>query len=221
MQFSSLFQATLLALAMAAGTQAQAAIIYSGENRNVTYDESNFMFTVSLFNDPGTWDDMSLSLEILEDPSDQNQYSLSTLLRIQGNYVEFAGGNDPAYVKNFTSGSTIDAASTYSGDTYLDFSNYTQIFNPFNDIIDNGEFRNTTGYAGMRLTNGADVYYGWIQVSVTNYNNFNLTGTFIDWAYENSPGVGIQAGAIPEPSTAALLLAGAITGLTILRRKKR
>jgi hypothetical protein len=70
----------------------------------------------------------------------------------------------------------------------------------------------------MRLTDGADVYFGWIQVSVSNYNNSGITGTLIDWAYESTPNAAILAGAgpgpaaVPEPGTwaaAALLVGGA------------
>ncbi len=82
-------------------------------------------------------------------------------------------------------------------------------------------FINTTGYAGIQLINGSDIYYGWIQVAVANYNNGNITGTLIDWAYNNTPGEAIQAGAIPEPSTFALIGAGLLGGAAILRRRIR
>jgi hypothetical protein len=85
---------------------------------------------------------------------------------------------------------------------------------------ENGEFRDTTGYAGMRLTDGADVYFGWIQFSVSNYNNSGITGTLIDWAYDNSPGQAIQAGAIPEPSVAGLLFGAAAIFCLVRRRRK-
>ena len=87
--------------------------------------------------------------------------------------------------------------------------------------MENGEFLNTTGYAGMRLTDGANIYYGWIQVSVTDYNSSAITGTLIDWAYENTPGQAIQAGAIPEPSTAGLLFLGATIAFLVRGRRKQ
>jgi hypothetical protein len=59
-------------------------------------------------------------------------------------------------------------------------------------------------------------HYGWVRVDINN-----AAGTFVvrDWAYEDSPGVGIPAGAIPEPGTLGMLAAGAV-GVAALRRRR-
>ena len=163
--------------------QANAAIVYSGI-QNVTYSQFAFQPAFSLFNAPGNWDDIELYLRVIEDPFFENSYTFGNLLNIHGNFVEFAVGSGFYDIKNFSSGATIDLSSIWSGNNYTDFSFFTeQLVDPFPFTDEHGEFRNTTGYAGMRLTDGANVYYGWIQVSVANYNNSGMTGTLIDKQY--------------------------------------
>jgi hypothetical protein len=48
--------------------------------------------------------------------------------------------------------------------------------------------------------------------------NADYTATLHGFAYESTPGTGIITGAVPEPSAAALLGAGAIL---LCRRKRR
>jgi hypothetical protein len=209
----------LLTATLFVRNQANAAIVYS-EIQNVAYSQFADPGAFSLFNAPGNWDDIRLELFVSEGPSRDNSYEFFNMLNIHGNYVEFAVGSGFLDIKNFSSGATIDSSSVWSGNSYKDFSSFTERFGPFPSTFENGEFRNTNGYAGMRLTDGANVYYGWIQVSVTNYNNSGITGTLIDWAYDNTPGQAIQAAAVPEPSTAGLLF-GAAAIYCLVRRRRR
>ena len=213
----------LLTLTLFVGNRASAAIVYSGI-QNVAYSQFDDPGAFSLFNAPGNWDDIRLDLDVFQDPGGrQNSYRFGNMLNVHGNYVEFAVGSGFSDIKNFSTGNLIGGASVWSGNTYNDFSYFTEDFRfPTHE---SGEFRNTTGYAGMRLTDGADVYFGWIQVSVSNYNNSGMTGTLIDWAYESTPNVAILAGAgpsaaVPEPGTwaAAALLA---SGAAFMRWRKR
>jgi len=210
----------LLTATLFVRNQADAAIVYS-EIQNVAYSQFADPGEFSLFNAPGNWDDIRLDLFVNEDPSRENEYVFSKMLNVHGNYVEFAVGSPfSSSIKNFSSGATIDSSSVWSGNFYADFSYFVERFDPSSSTVDRGEFRNTTGYAGMRLTDGANVYYGWIQVSVTNYNNSRITGTLIDWAYDNTPGQAIQTAAVPEPSTAGLLF-GAAAVYCLVRRSRR
>lgn len=74
-----------------------------------------------------------------------------------------------------------------------------------------------TGYLGFRLitNNAAGPYYGWMRVSLSNTPQ---PGKIIDWVYDNT-GAGIIVGAIPEPSSMALLGLGASLGVFTRRRK--
>jgi hypothetical protein len=81
-----------------------------------------------------------------------------------------------------------------------------------------GQFAlNVPGYLGFtfRPAVGGPDHYGWLQIEIHNTG----PGKIISWAYENTPGASIEAGApvVPEPGALALLgLAG--TGLTLRRR---
>jgi len=163
-------------------------VVYSGANRNIVFSEFNNPGTISLFNATETWDDITLVLDAMESPS---HYTFGSMLQSFGNYVKFAYRNDINYIKNFSLGDEIGSSQTFMGDNWMRFSCYDEIDMGF---INNGEFRNTTGYAGLKFTDATDIYYGWIQVSVTNYNNSNITGTLIDWAYNSTPGEPIPAG---------------------------
>jgi hypothetical protein len=186
-------------------------IVYSGPNRNVVYGEFTFQPTISLFDAPGTWDDINLNLDVFEDPSFMNSYSFGNLLQVHGNFVEYAVGVSFFDIKRFSIGQLIGPAETFSGNNYKNFSNYREDLYPEPFTSENGEFRNTSGYAGIRMIDGTNTYYGWIQVSVSNYNNPNMSGTLIDWAYNSIPGSPIPAGMTGSPAIDSAELAIAIT----------
>ena len=63
----------------------------------------------------------------------------------------------------------------------------------------------TEGYVGIQFFAADGLHYGWIRV-LGGYDN---DGTILDYAYNSVPGQTITVGAVPEPSTWALLLLGA------------
>ena len=71
-----------------------------------------------------------------------------------------------------------------------------------------------TAYAGIELNIGGSLHYGWLQIE-----NWDLGGRVLGWAYETRPGVPILTGAVPEPSTWALLVGGG--GLMVWFRRNR
>lgn len=76
----------------------------------------------------------------------------------------------------------------------------------------------TNAYAGFRFASGGNTFYGWIQLSV---NTGNLT--FVNAAYNNTPGTAITAGAtaVPEPGTMASLSLGAVAVLGAVAKRRR
>jgi hypothetical protein len=71
-------------------------------------------------------------------------------------------------------------------------------------------------YLGFAMNpTGSGAQYGWIQVSL----NDDVTGGLVmRYAYETVIGATINAGAVPEPGTAAVV---ALTGAVALLRRRR
>jgi hypothetical protein len=84
-----------------------------------------------------------------------------------------------------------------------------------NQVYTIGYFtRLPSAYIGFDLNTGGTNYYGWMQIANPAPV---VAGQVIDWAYESDANTPIEAGAVPEPSTWALLAAG--TALMIHSRK--
>jgi hypothetical protein len=79
-------------------------------------------------------------------------------------------------------------------------------------------YRTDPTYAGIRLDVGGARYYGWIHIE--NFYGSNW-GQITGWAYDTRPDALILAGAVPEPSTWALLSAGGVLFWFLRRRKHR
>jgi hypothetical protein len=79
-------------------------------------------------------------------------------------------------------------------------------------------FVGTDGYVGLKWdAGGGNIHFGWARVDVTSADNG--TATLFSYAYEDQPNTAITAGAIPEPTSLALLAAGG--GALALARRKR
>lgn len=74
----------------------------------------------------------------------------------------------------------------------------------------------TFAFAGFRFTAADGTHFGWINLAVDAG-----TITFMGAAFESIAGTAISAGAIPEPSTLAMLALGAagVLGTAIKRRR--
>ncbi len=82
------------------------------------------------------------------------------------------------------------------------------------DFKANGS-RLTTGYVGIQFFAADGLHYGWIRVQGGAEND----GTILDYAYNSVPGQSIMAGAVPEPSTWALIGVGLIALWQFRRRQ--
>lgn len=103
---------------------------------------------------------------------------------------------------------------------------YGNLFNSYmavgNQTLGIGFWRDDTtvggsanGYLGVQFEIEGNTHYGWIYIRTgTNH------GWIDEWAYESTSETGIVAGAIPEPSSMALLLAGAFGIWTVRKRKQ-
>ncbi len=133
-------------------------------------------------------------------------YQGATVNYFPGKVVGFTTGL--SYATALAAGTTIDAAATAGGPfaVSLGYAN-----NP------DSQFDNANGaFIGLEFPINNVSHFGWVRVTIDN-----AAGTFVinDWAYEDEPGVGLEAGETPEPSSLALLAAGAL-GLTRLRNRR-
>jgi len=93
------------------------------------------------------------------------------------------------------------------------------VFRLNGEIDDSNWAPGTTGYVGLRVgAGGGDYRYGWAQIS---YNS-DRSITLYDLAYEQSLNTAIQAGAgaIPEPSTYAVLAGIVAAGAAFYARRR-
>ncbi len=77
----------------------------------------------------------------------------------------------------------------------------------------------TTGYAGVRFDDPVatdQINYGWVLITY----GIDRSLTLVDFAYETTGGA-IVAGAIPEPSSWALILAGGTLAAAACRRRRK
>lgn len=74
-----------------------------------------------------------------------------------------------------------------------------------------------TGFIGVEFSTGEQVNYAWVRV----YQPLERVATayLVDYAYESIPGKGITTGAIPEPSSLALVSLSVSVLLFVLRRR--
>lgn len=113
------------------------------------------------------------------------------------------------YVNSFAAGSSIGpGAAESSGARFAGRQVGPDFYN----------FVGTDKYVGLKWDiGGGNVNYGWARVDVSAANQG--TATLFSYAYESTPNTPITAGAIPEPSSLALLAAGG--GAVALKRRRR
>ena len=80
-----------------------------------------------------------------------------------------------------------------------------------------GAFVGQHAYMGVEFERSGSTYYGWVLLNVApDYP----AGTIEAWAWETRPGEPILAGAVPEPSTRALLAKGGFLFCWYGRKKR-
>ncbi len=136
------------------------------------------------------------------------------------------------YGSGLTNQPSYSAATVFAGTASVNLAGGTLIDNASvlsaatGGIVNVGIPAGTTGIIGFKFNPAStDGFSPATLATLTNYGWMRITtqagggGSVVDWAYESTPGVGIAAGAVPEPSALSCLALGAF-GLSTLRRRK-
>lgn len=188
------------ASAIAAGTTADAAIVYSGI-QNIAIGQFG---SQNLNLDGDAYSDILLKNYVFGGGNYQGAY----VNFFPGKVVGFFSGF--GYASALSAGSLIDSAAVAGGPFQASLAYGAN--NP------NAQFNNATdAYIGLAFPINAATHYGWIRVDIDN-----AAGTFVikDWAYDDVAGQGIEAGAVPEPGALSLLAVGA-SGVLAMRRRRQ
>jgi len=197
------------ALAAPAIPNADAAIVYSGIV-NINIPSTTAGIYLNLFNgvfattpggapgwDVNPWGSTSF-----------NSWANNSAEATDGVIGNFTGGSSATLVDNVPFGTLVDGTWTYVRSNGIETTGLTAFTNSSSNNL-----------VGIRFTNGANTYFGWIRYSLSSTSGAQPRAV-VEYAYEDS-GAGILAG-VPEPSTFALLgvMATGALGVRAWRKRK-
>lgn len=146
---------------------------------------------------------------------DVNPYSGTTMNffgSTGGGYVR-SGGSSLTLTDNLAPGFLIDANAN-AGGTWGSGAAESTGSTAFN--LNSSD--NIVGFRFIHEGNGNQVHYGWMRIALSGTFT-DQPRTLVEYAYESNAGVGIQAGAVPEPTSLSILALGAL-GLVARRRRR-
>lgn len=153
-----------------------------------------------------------------------------------GTFTDSVGpvASGAAYVGTPTNVPTALTAGTQIGPASI-FQTGTGVLQTTGPVFQKGPWPadpNTVAYLGVEFLIGSDLHYGWVGLSACTPELFNdchggkkdagvATIQITGFAYENTVGAPIAAGAVPEPSQLPLLALGAAGVAALRARRKR
>ena len=127
---------------------------------------------------------------------------------------------DNLKVENLVFGTIIDGSTSGFWNSYPTNGSAQDNLQLWNFANSTGSFPvGTVGYAASRISVGGNFQYGWTEFLV----NSGGTLTFIQQAFQSTPGVGIAVGAVPEidPAGFGSALALALGSLGMIERRRQ
>ena len=191
----------------------EADIFYSGPQNIVIRGPAPGIFgsrTIDLHGDTvNTWDNLNIGLIFGTDPF---PFSFGGPTAHPGAPCTLGHDANP-YIVRYEYGALPDLTFGAGTIELWDYHHSTP-------TSDGGHFRNATGYAALLVGDfSTPRSYGWVQLSVSDYNLTTAPGptiTLIDWAFDTTPGNVLFMGQVPEPSITALLGVGGLAVVTRL-----
>lgn len=155
-------------------------------------------------------------------------YGLTSFLTTGVRNASFTLSGNIANQALIPPGQTVDSGDTFGTKLILQFaSTITSMGAPIATAA-TGPAGLGTHYFGFRLTTAGsgNTFFGWGKIRVDTISGSGIDATLLEWAYEDTPGLGIVVGSvssIPEPSTVAAglgLLALGAAGVRCARKRK-
>ncbi|MDF7801818.1 hypothetical protein P4C99_20235 [Pontiellaceae bacterium B1224] len=206
---------------LAVSPNAPAEIIWSGD-QNLTSDyqyiDLNFDSLIDVFFD----------YSVSGDLSGQNGQLLAYVdgFSIDGSnriLVSSSNGRDAALpYDTLISGSPDSSLEWGSGNYFAGIVSYWVTYPPPDEEWRGLLGENGNAYFGIEFEVEGATHYGWVNIVLgpeENLYGFEDPIT-ASWAYESTPGAGIVAGAIPEPSTGILTVGGSLALLFLARSRR-
>ena len=206
----SVLKQTILAAALVAAALSISADIIWSEEQNV---HLSWAAPGDTFPVPG-----NLKMDLNDDGIDDFQIgNFIDDLHPSWFYAKCYGNNKNTGAWIGNAGSVIDSSwSDWTGGEFLLVSWMLLLEEPGQAGI--GPWAGMTGYMGLQFDADDGTHFGWVHM--TAYDEFPGM-TIHSWAYESTPGVGIIAGAVPEPSSAILTVIGGLAAWNLRRCRKR
>lgn len=145
--------------------------------------------------------------------------SPSTQIPLQSGMVEVLGKANTGFPVT-PLGTTIDASYAFTYPLLTGERGYFYQNGDGSGVV--GDWSGTAiteGYVGIELNPGDGTHYGWLHF-IDNPTTDPKSLTLVDWAYESTPGLGIETALIPEPSTSAMVGVGVATLLMLRKRRQ-
>ncbi len=168
----------------------------------------------------------NFDLDIDNDNDFDLSFSVFTGATQEASAFDFSGNSfavspsntDNVYVYGFELNETIGASSLSSTDNGRVSNSLGRWSTNYGGYLVNNV---SEGYVGVEFDNDGNTHYGWVAVSLTAPTSGNLQLEITDYAWENVANTGINAGAVPEPSTYALGLGLLALGAAGIRARRR
>ena len=186
------------------------AVIYTSLPNIPVFQGDLFPATERLdLNSDGEWD--------IEFYAHDDTFRVFTNTSVEVIAVPATPPNLGGYIDPLGDGSVIGAGSPSDGFTW--FSGSAAFYSCAllnNSVVCLGLWGNGVDHLGFRIEEDDGFHYGYVTVDTPF---LGIHGGFIQgFGYESSPDTSIRAGAIPEPSTAILLMSGLIA---VVGRRRR
>lgn len=190
---------------LAAAGSAQGAVVFTEVTSGGTISGgTTLFFDLGETGGPGGWATGSFAGSDFRLSFNSGSSQKPTIVSFgSGRHISTQGG----YADRVEEGATIDGSGIWNTGLFINHSGSNDANWPAGQ----------RGYLGLRLTDGSDTRYAWADVEYTASSQLTLHA----FAVETSPGVAIQAGAIPELKESALVMALLAGSAALYRRRQR